>query len=177
VDPPLADSATARAPAPIPVEPAGCDGTTLSDSALGDVRIGRSVADVAASCTIVRDTTAPRSEGQMARVLGVAVGGDTVEAEVVDGRIWRIEVTSPAYRTADSLGVGTALAALLAQEGVSPLSGEGRLFVKTASHCGLSFQLSVPDTGVAAGRWTVADLRRLPAGTQVTRVLVIGCGR
>lgn len=177
VDARLVDSATAQPPAPTPVTPPDCGSTTLSDSALGEVRIGRTVGEVAARCTIVRDTTAPRSEGELARVIDVAVGGDTVEAEVVEDRIWRIQIVSPAFRTADSLGVGTPLSVLLAQEGLSPLSGEGRVFVKTASHCGLSFQLSVPDTGAAAGRWTVADLRRLPAVTEVARVLVIGCAR
>lgn len=176
VDARLADSATAQPPAPTPVTVPDCGGSALSDSALGEVRIGRTVAEVSARCTVVRDTTAPRSEGQLARVIDVVVGSDTIEAEVIEDRIWRIEVTSPAYRTADSLGVGTPLPALLAHEGVSPLSGEGRLFVKTASHCGLSFQLSVPDTGAAAGRWTVADLRRLSSATEVTRVLIIGCG-
>lgn len=177
VDARLADSATARAPAPTPVSIPDCGGATLSDSALGELRIGRTVAEVAARCAVVRDTTAPRSEGQLARVIDVVVGSDTVEAEVVEDRIWRIQIVSPAFRTADSLGVGTPLSVLLAQEGLSPLSGEGRVFVKTASHCGLSFQLSVPDTGAAAGRWTVADLRRLPAVTEVARVLVIGCAR
>jgi hypothetical protein len=124
---------------------------------------------------VVRDTTALRGEGESARVIEVVVGGDTVEAEVVEGRIWRIGIVSPVFRTSDSLGVGTRLPVLLAQQGLRPLSGEGRVFVTMESHCGLSFQLSIADTGRAAGRWTVEELRRLPDVIDVTRVLIIGC--
>ena len=149
----------------------------VTDSAVGDLRIGATVTEVARRCTIARDTTERRAEGQSVRVIGVAINGDTVDAEVVADRVWRIEVTDPAFRTADSLHVGTALPELLGLPGLRPLSGEGRVFVMIAAHCGLSFQLSVPDTGRRAGRWRAADLRGLPASTNVTRVLVIGCGR
>lgn len=171
-----ADSATAQSPAPTPIL-GECASTTISDSALGDVRIGQTVADLSARCTVVRDTTAQRGEGQSARVIDVVVGPDTVEAEIVNDRIWRIGIVSPAFRTADSLGVGTRLPVLLAQPGARPLSGEGRVFVMTQSHCGLSFQLSIADTGSAAGRWTVDDLRRLPDVIDVTRVLIVGCAK
>jgi hypothetical protein len=174
--PRAADSATAQSPAPTPIL-RECSGTTISDSALGEVRLGQTVADVSARCTVVRDTTALRGEGQSARVIDVVVGPDTVEAEVVNDRVWRIGIVSPAFRTADSLGVGTRLPVLLAQPGARPLSGEGRVFVTTQSHCGLSFQLSIADTGRAAGRWTVDELRRLPDVIAVTRVLVIGCAK
>jgi len=168
-----ADSATMPPPPP---GLAVCGGTTITDSGVGELRIGQAVAEVSARCTVVRDTIAIRDEGQSARVIAVDFGADTVEAEVVRDSVWRIDITSPAFRTADSLGVGTAVPALLERPGLRPLSGEGRVFVTTDAHCGLSFQLSVADTGRAAGRWTVEDLRRLPSGTQVVRVLVIGCG-
>jgi hypothetical protein len=154
-----------------------CGDKVVTDSAVGELRIGATVADVRARCTIARDTTAPRAEGQEARVISVVFGSDTVDAEVVADRVWRIEVTDPAFTTADSLRVGTGVGALLDLPGLRPLSGEGNVFVMTTAHCGLSFQLSVPDTGASAGRWRADDLRRLPAGTEVTRVLVIGCGR
>ncbi len=154
-----------------------CGDKVVTDSAVGELRIGATVADVSMGCAIARDTTAPRAEGQLARVISVVFGSDTVEAEVVADRVWRIEVTDPAFATADSLHVGTDVGALLDLPGLRPLSGEGNVFVMTTAHCGLSFQLSVPDTGAAAGKWQTEDLRRLPKGTEVTRVLVIGCGR
>ena len=150
---------------------------TITDSTVGFLRLGQSVADVSARCTVARDTTRPGAEGQSSRVLDVNFGDATVEAEVVDDRVWRIGIESPTFRTSDSLGVGTEIPQLLAQRGARPVSGEGRVFVTTATHCGLSFQLSVADTGTAAGRWTIDALRRLAGDTRVTRVLVIGCAR
>jgi hypothetical protein len=169
------DTLVASPSAPVDSVPRRCGQPTLSDSAVGAVRLGTSVADLTAECNVVRDRTEARSEGQLSRVLAVVLAGDTIEAEVVDDRVWRVDVDSPAFRTADSLGVGTPLATMLALPGLQPMSGEGRVFVKTARHCGLSFQLSVPDTGAAAGRWTVEELRRLSEGTKVARVLVVGC--
>jgi hypothetical protein len=170
------DSATSQAPA-TPAQPSPCGGTTITDSSVGFLRLGQSVADVSARCTIARDTTRPGAEGQSSRVLEVDFGDATIEAEVVDDRVWRIGIESPRFRTSDSLGVGTEVPQLLAQRGARPVSGEGRVFITTAAHCGLSFQLSVADTGTAAGRWTIDALRRPGGDTRVTRVLVIGCAR
>ena len=169
---PAVDSPNAALPESRP-----CGDKVVTDSGVGALRIGATVADVSQRCTIARDTTAPRAEGQEARVISVVFGSDTVEAEVVADRVWRIEVTDPAFTTADSLQVGTGVGALLDLPGLRPLSGEGNVFVMTTAHCGLSFQLSVPDTGMAAGRWQIDDIRGLPAATEVTRILVIGCGR
>jgi hypothetical protein len=149
----------------------------ITDSTVGFLRLGQSVADASARCDVGRDTTRAGPEGRSSRVLEVSFGDDTVEAEVVNDRIWRIGIGSPTFRTSDSLGVGTEVLSLLARPGARPLSGEGRVFITTAAHCGLSFQLSVADTGAAAGRWTIDVLRRLPGDTHVIRVLVIGCGR
>ena len=108
-------------------------------------------------------------EGQPSRILRVAMGGETVDVEVADDRVWRIPVTDPDMRTADSLGVGTPVAKLLELPGAAPAMGEGT-YVMSPAHCGLSFQLR----GAGVVR-TVEELRALPASVQVERMLVTGC--
>lgn len=148
--------------------------TTLQGTGVGELRIGRSVEEIERACAVLWDTTGRDAEGNSARAIGVRIGHDSVQAEVVDDRIWRLTITTPTLRTSDSLGVGTPLARLLVAPGVRGLNGEGFVFVTMPEHCGLSFQLSTTAAAPRSG-WTRAALQRLPAGTHVTRVLVIGC--
>lgn len=148
--------------------------TALSGSGIGALRIGRTVEELRSACDVLWDTTALDIEGQPARTVGVRIGRDSVRAEIVDDSVWRLSITTPALRTADSLGVGSQLEQLLEEPGVRVLSGEGAVFVTTPEHCGLSFELS-PTVPMPRSGWTRAALERLPAETRVTRVLAIGC--
>lgn len=163
-----ADGVTAGTPAD-----SGCAASPLADSAAGPVRLGMRVEEIVARCPGARES-AGSEEGTPTRTLVVPVGAaDTVDASIVDGRAWRLAVTSRGLRTPDSLGVGTPLARLLALANPRGLTGEGRTFVVADEPCGLSFELdrfvkrAEPDTGV---------LRREAKGAVVRRVLVTGCG-
>jgi hypothetical protein len=111
-----------------------------------------------------------------ARIATVDVGGETVEAEIVDDKVWRLAVSSPRFRTSDSLGVGTPLARLLELREPHGGMGEGALYFLSPAHCGLSFRLSenrpLPPSGQ---EWNAAALMRLPPTTKVTTVLARGC--
>jgi hypothetical protein len=130
---------------------------------------------VRARCVVVRDTSRLASEGQLARMIAVAFPRDTVEAEIVDGRVWRIEVLSPRFQTADSLGVGTPLRRLLALREPRGITGEGQLFVVSPEHCGLSFRLSDNGSSARTQNWDRAGLARLSSATVVNKILVVGC--
>jgi hypothetical protein len=147
----------------------GVDVTTvLTGDGIGDLRIGAPVDAVARMCRILRDTTAAGAEGLQERTIVVDLGRDSVTAVVTAGRVWRVHVGSPAFRTADSLGVGTPASALR-RAGARVLTGEGKLFVALSSHCGLSFRLR----GVEFGR--VTSVAQLPPSAVVDEVLAIGC--
>jgi hypothetical protein len=152
-------------------------GTRLTESGIGDLQIGRPVAEVAARCDVLGDTTEIREEGLPARIVTVDLGRDTVEAEAVEARIWRIALEHPAFRTADSRGVGTPLPRLLRFDGVRGMAGEDGLYVRVPAHCGLSFRLSDSGRGAALADPSPDRLRRLPADTRVERVLVVGCAQ
>jgi hypothetical protein len=110
-------------------------------------------------------------------MIAVAFPRDTVEAEIVDSRVWRIEVLSPRFRTADSLGVGTPLRRLLALRDPRGITGEGQLFVVSPEHCGLSFRLSDNGSSARTQNWDLAALSRLPSATVVNKILIVGCER
>lgn len=104
----------------------------------------------------------------------IALGADTIAAQIVDGRVWRIEVLSPGARTVDSLGVGTPLRRLLEMSSPRGAAGEGRMFILSPDHCGQSFEISRVGPMPKAG-WTLAALAKLPDTTHVIRVLVVRC--
>lgn len=151
-----------------------CDGPSFDGSGVGALRIGVTVDSLRRVCRVVRDTTELRAEGLPTRVVAVASRGDTLEVEIDSGRVWRIAMTGPRFRTADSLGVGVPIARLLDIPGVRGLTGEGALYLVSPAHCGLSFRATDPK-GALRADWTLPLLRGLPATSVVTSVLILGC--
>lgn len=140
--------------------------SVLNENGIGALRIDVSVAELQPACNVVRDTTGLGAEGMSERRISVAMTPDTVDATIVDDRVWRIEVDSRRFRTRDGLGVGITGRELKQRQGTLA-SGEGRVFALLPDHCGLSFRLA----GVGqSGRWNA-----LPDTAVVDRVLVIGC--
>jgi hypothetical protein len=152
-----------------------CTTHRISGDGVGPLRIGMTVDSVSLVCAVARDTIVRDSEGMMSRVLSVPVGSDTVFAEVVDARVWRILVRSQGLFTADSLSVGSSIATLVELPSLNPMVGEGYLYVATPAHCGMSFRLSVPPSTLKSGEWTNAELQKLDPTVHVTRILLLGC--
>jgi hypothetical protein len=190
------ESNEARQPAPPPAPPDTTDATSQSsrpapsnsgrqtfacgeeivtDEGIGALRIGATVSSIRQKCNVLRDTTALADEGMPARKLTVAFSRDTVEAQIVDGRVWRIAVHAPRLQTADSLGVGITLARLLRLRNPRGMTGEGMYFVASPEHCGMSFRLANAGLGAWRGDQDSAGLARLPRSSVVSEVLVFGC--
>jgi hypothetical protein len=138
----------------------------LTANGVGDLRVGATVTDVRSRCEIVKDTTLPGPEGTQERRLTLAMGSDSVQAIVDADRIWRVELTSPRFRTTDSLGVATRGWELKRGRG-KIATGEGNVAALRDDHCGLSFLLS--------GVTPIETWRSLPDSSVVRRVLAYGC--
>ena len=151
-----------------------CGEKVLREEGVGRLRIGEEIDSVRADCPVVRDTTAPGAEGMPSRKITVRFADDSVVAEIVNGRVWRVEVRSTAFATTDSLRVGSPISRMLQLRNARGLTGEGQLFLVTSDHCGLSFRLSNPD-GSAVGDWARPVLAKLPRSTVVSQILVVGC--
>ena len=149
----------------------------LTGDGIGGLRVGRGVESLESDCVIVSDTIDPRGpEGRPRRLVRVELGPDTVTAEIVEDRIFRLDVESPRIRTVDGLGVGSTIDELLQLQDLRGAAGEGRLFAISPSHCGLSFGLgALPRQRPAGGEWTRAALAELPDTLKVIRVLAFGC--
>jgi hypothetical protein len=143
--------------------------SVLTGRGIGDVRVGASVNQLRAGCRVVRDTTLQfGNEGMPERRVTVALGTDSLDATIVDDHVWRIEVRTPRFRTADSLGVGSIVRDI--RRGPTTLAtGDRGVFALRRDHCGLSFQLA----GVPPGRGE--NWSRIPVTTRVALVLVFGC--
>lgn len=152
-----------------------CGVEVLDEEGIGELRIGATVESVRQKCNVLRDTTAIGAEGMPARKLTVALSRDTVEAEIVDGRVWRIAVDSPRLRTADALGVGTSIGRLRQLKDPRGMMGEGQFFVASPQHCGMSFLLSNAGPRAQRGDLDRAGLFRLPETAVVSEVLIFGC--
>jgi hypothetical protein len=152
------------------------DTTLLDGRGIGWALIGQPVSQLEGRCRIIRDTVVPDAEAIRARQLTVDLGRDTVDVTVEVGALWRIEVRHPAFRTADSLGVGSSLRELLGSAEAHGAEGEGGLFVFRLDHCGLSFHL---DHDVSEDQhkeaWSQRDLEMLSPTARVDYVLVVGC--
>jgi hypothetical protein len=167
------DSAGRDAPSPAATivdrpSPLPCgDSRVLHGSGIGLFVVGIGVDSLARACSVLRDTTELGAEGMPERRIIVQLGVDSVYATIDSGRVWRIEVTSERFRTADGFGVGTYAREFAARR-ASIAVGEG-VFIVSDAHCGMSFGID----GVEL--YPSPRIDSLPATSRVASVLIYGC--
>lgn len=149
----------------------------LEEDGIGELKQGRAVSEVGRLCEVISDSEQRGVEGMMERVLVVRIAGETVRSVVTDERIFRIEINSPRFRTADSLGVDTPLSRIAAMRGAQFAPGEDGVYGFSSDHCGLSFRFSVPWRPPAGGQWTAQQIVAEHGDAAVNRVIVIPCRR
>jgi hypothetical protein len=151
-----------------------CGDSLLREGGIGKLRIGVSVDFVKSQCRVVKDTVQPGAEGLTERRITVAFLRDSVEAEIVDGKVWRIDVSSPAFRTSDSLGVGSSIPEVLRNDQPDGGYGEEGFYVISRNHCGFSYLM---DGRIPPGNrhWDNKTLADLPASVKVEKVLIVRC--
>jgi len=161
-----------------PPKTCGITGTPeLGDQGIGEMRIDRTVKEIEDQCEILRDTTEQGSEGMPEHVIAVRIDGDIAKGYVNGNVVRRIEVTTPHFRTRDSLGVDTPLDKIAKARGAKFFPGEDGVYGFTADHCGLSFRFSVPLRPPKARDWTVAAIDSAHGDATVDRVLITRCQR
>lgn len=162
---------------PVPSLACGVTSTSvITDEGIGDLKPGRPVSEVRKLCDVVGDAQQQGSEGQMERVLSVRVGSETIAATVVDDKVWRLDVRSPRFVTADSLGVDVPLHRIAKLRGAQFAPGEDGVYGFAAAHCGMSFRFSLPLRPPAGGQWTTKSIDRDHGDATVDRLLIRKCG-
>ncbi|MEO5588493.1 MAG: hypothetical protein ABIS03_02815, partial [Gemmatimonadaceae bacterium] len=147
----------------------------LTDEGIGALREGRRVSDVKGLCRVISDSPQRGAEGMTERVLVVSIAGEPVRSIVTNDRIGRIEVSSPTFKTADSLGVDTPLSRIAAVKGARFFPGEGGVYGFIPGHCGLSFRFSIPLRPPRGGQWTAKAVKEAHGDAAVDRILVTQC--
>jgi hypothetical protein len=144
----------------------------VSEDGLGLLRIGMMLDAVRGGCAVISERYAD-SIGE-ARI---DLGRDTAIVALNKGAIRRITLTHQAYRTADSLGVGTHIATLLRLREPTAITDGERLYAVSPAYCGLRFLLLDPAPKSPAARTGHAALRRLSGETRTRELEIVGCRR
>ena len=171
----------AAAPAPVisaPVEEqrSRCDQYTIRETGIGAVEIGDPHEAVAKRCIVLSDSATSADGGSaVAGNTVFGINGTPVVAQIADGKVYRLTVSDPSFRTIDGAGPGVSIVRLLDWPGAVVLEGDHDLSVVVSAHCGLYFRITKPAANaVTLSRW--ADVvRAMPPDTPVERVVVRGC--
>jgi hypothetical protein len=144
----------------------------VSEDGLGLLRIGTTIEAIRGACAVIAERNTD-STGE-ARI---DLGRDTAIVALNKGAIKRITLTHQAYRTSDSLGVGTHIATLLRLREATAITDRDRLYAISPAYCGLRFMLLDPAPKSAASRTGRAALRRLTGETRTLELEIVGCTR
>jgi hypothetical protein len=152
-------------------------GDVQIEDGVGVLRPGVRVSELRAQCRVVRDTTVTGVEGMPVRTVVVALGADSAVAEVREGRVWRLRLTSERFRGPGGIGVGTPARRLEMVAGAGAYAGKGEVYVLIRSRCGVSYRLAGADLDRVASAATGEEaLAVMPESAVVDLVLLWRCG-
>jgi hypothetical protein len=169
-------AAMPAAPAPVEALRYACDQYTIRESGVGAMEIGDAQDAFRTRCIVLSDSTAADpGDGTVRGTVVVGVNGVPVEVQIADGRVYRVTVSNPLFRTADGMGPGVSFVRLLDWPGAVVLEGEHDLSVVVNAHCGLYFRITKPATPPQSLALWADVVRAMPPDTPVERVVVRGC--
>ena len=145
----------------------------VGEDGLGLLRIGVSLEAIRGSCSIIAEETIDSTTGRAS----VDLGRDTAVVELRRGNIRRITLFHQAYRTVDSLGVGTHIPTLMRLRDAVGITERNRLYAVSPAACGLRFMLMDPAPRAPAAQSGRAALRRLSGETRTRELEIVGCTR
>jgi hypothetical protein len=146
----------------------------IGEDGLGLLRIGVSLESIRAGCTILSETP---STAKTAGSAHIDLGRDTAALDLAGGNIRKITLHHQAYRTADSLGVGTHITTLMRLRDAVGLVDHGKLYAVSPAYCGLRFMLENPAPKPPAAQSGKAALRRLSGEVRTLELEIVGCRR
>src|SRR4051812_27202288 len=113
----------------------------VSEDGIGVLRIGTTLDAVRASCAVLSEKAAVADTPMTVRI---DLGLDTAATEFVGGILRRITLHHHAYRTSDSLGVGTSIVRLMNLRSAVGVTDRNRLYAVSPAYCGLRFLVAQP---------------------------------
>lgn len=146
----------------------------VAEDGLGLLRIGALMESVRDGCTVISEEP---GVAEQPSVMRVNLGEDTAKVEFVNGLLRRITLYHQAYRTADSLGVGTHASRLQGLSDAVGLTENNRLYALSPSICGLRFMFSDPAPAPPAAQKGREALRRIAGEARARELEIVGCAR
>jgi hypothetical protein len=145
----------------------------VGEDGLGLLRIGVSLNAIRASCAVIAEESIDSVNARAS----IDLDRDTALVELRNGSIRRITLTHQAYRTADSLGVGTHISTLMRLRDAVGVTEGNRLYAVSPAVCGLRFMMVEPAPRPPAAQSGRAALRRLAGETRTRELEIVGCAR
>jgi hypothetical protein len=149
-------------------------GSRVVEDGIGMLRIGASIDAVRANCAWIGERPGATAASTSATV---DLGRDTAAVDFVGGILRRITLHHQAYRTGDSLGVGTHISRLMALRSATGLTERNKLYAVSPAYCGLRWLVADPAPKPPSAQSGRAALRRLPGETRALALEIIGCVR
>lgn len=149
--------------------------TTLGESGVADLQVGRTISAVKQSCLVTRDAVGPWIEGTTGRILTVIVGSERLYAAVDGGIVSSISIKTPRFATSDGLKVGSALSNFVSAKRVKMAEGEQGLYLRLPSHCGLAFHFSIQSRAQPGIAWPSPKLQAEHGRAPVDQIIVTRC--
>lgn len=146
----------------------------VSEDGLGLIRIGVSLDAIRGSCAVLAEHSGSDTTPATAQI---DLGRDTALVELNQGSIRRITLFHQAYRTSDSLGVGTHIGRLTRLRETVGLTERNRLYAISPDYCGLQFMLMEPAPAPPTAQAGRVALRRLSGETRTRELEIVGCTR
>lgn len=148
----------------------------IDGNAIGGLRIGQFVPQLAKERVLRREWQTDEN-GDRVELLRATVGAGEVEAEIYDGKIWRLTVNKPGLKTRDGVGVGDPVRTLLRKNrSISPEVGGGpALYLISERPCGIGYLTDVEFSDKIPYDLTKATLFKYVGSSHIAQVLVAGC--
>lgn len=152
--------------------------TVISGNAVGDLVIGHAPPKFDASRLVSRRWLNDEN-GKRYELLSIKIHGRQVDAEIYDGRIWRISIEKLGLPTRDGVAVGANAAKVLRMNPtITPEIGPGpSLFLIPANSCGISYMTNFEFADDIPENLSRTSALSMLHASHVIKILVVGCGK
>ena len=150
----------------------------VSGNSVGDIVIGRAPPKIDSRRLVLRQWQQDEN-GDSYELIRLKVRDAAVDAEVYDGKVWRISIDQPELLTEDHVGVGSkAMRLLKANTTIQPRIGPGPMIVLVpVTPCGISYLTDAELPDLATQELSRDSVAPLLSDAGVTSILVVGCSK
>lgn len=151
-------------------------GTVISGDAVGDLVIGQPPPKDNLGRLVSRHWLNDEN-GKKYEMLSIKIHGRQVDAEIHDGRVWRISIERPGLQTRDGVAVGANAAIVLQMNSsIAPEIGPGpSMFLIPANSCGISYMTDFEFGENIPEKLTRATALSMLRASRVISIFVVGC--